>query len=366
MKKHYYLGLNSRKRHAWRHLVTFGSRRDYLALGEALSAKYGGTAILAKNGRTALALALKAYFQRGDGIIVNGFTCYAVIEAVKAAGCVPVYADINRETLNFDLDTLESDDLGAHTKGIIVQNTLGIPVDMGAVEEFARKHNLIIIEDLAHSAGVRYPDGREAGTVGAATILSFGKDKAIDAISGGAVIYRTPPIYKTTNRQPLGRPKLSDSLRERFYPLFAGAVRGLAHVHLGGFLMRILLGLRFVEKSADNRLDFTRRMPYFEAKIALRQLPTCRGVDRDFCLVHDREKCLAELKRAGYHFAGFWYEKPVSPERYYQKVKFPEGKCKVATEVAKQIVNIPTYYSRGELKKAREIIKKYEITEETA
>ena len=64
--------------------------------------------VLCKNGRSALCLALKAYFQPGDAVIVNGFTCYAVYEAIRAAGLTPIWADISREDLNFDLNALNA------------------------------------------------------------------------------------------------------------------------------------------------------------------------------------------------------------------------------------------------------------------
>lgn len=361
MKKHYYLGLNARRRHAWRHLFMIGKKADYTALEEALASRYGGTAVLYKNGRTGLAAVLKAYFNRGDGIIVNGFTCYAVVEAVKEAGLTPIYADIDRDTLNYNTAALDAA-FKASSKivsGVIVQNTLGIPVDISEVERFAAKHGLMIIEDLAHSVGVKYTDGREAGTVGAATILSFGKDKAVDTISGGAAIFRYP--CKGRIKAPAVLPQKSDALRARFYPLFAGMVRGLTYIHLGGVLMRILLKLRFVERSADNALDMKRTMTKAQAKEALKELSHAQGVDREFYLVNDREKCLMELKKAGYHFAGYWYEKPISPERYYAAAHFPEEHCPEAVFVSEHIINLPTFYRPEELKEARRIIKKYMI-----
>ena len=97
--------------------------------------------------------------------------------------------------------------------------------------------------------------------------------------------------------------------------------------------------------------------------MALRQLKklNSRGEKplREFYLVNNREEVLSKLRKAGYFFDGFWYERPVSPERYYKKVNFPEEACPVATEVAKRIVNLPTYYNKKELAKAREIIKEY-------
>ena len=357
MKKHYFLGLAAGRKGAFRQLTVRGREKDRRELEEYLSKRYGGEAILCKNGRSALALALKAYFNRGDKVLVNGFTCYAVYEAVKAAGLVPVWVDVEKNGVNFGAKELETVLARNTAKGVIVQNTLGNPVDMVAIEKIAKKHNLVIIEDLAHSVGVKYADGREAGTVGVATVLSFGKEKAIDTTSGGAVVLRSGGEVA----EPSKAPKLSDYLRERWYPAFAAIARGLSYVHLSGIWMRGLIKMRWIEKSADNRLDLERKMPKFEARLALEQLRNKKstGALRDYYLVRNREEVLAELRARGYYFDGLWYEKPVSPVRYYRNVHFPEKDCPAATEVASKIVNLPKYYSKRELEKAREIIEEY-------
>ena len=364
--KRYYLGMAegySRRKEVAKHLFATGGEKDREALQEFLAKKYSGRAILTKNGRSGLALALEAYFDKGDKILVNGFTCFAVFEAVKAAGLKPVFVDIEQSDLNFSIKTLEAG-LEPGVKGIIVQNSLGNPVDIKQIESFAKKHDLLIIEDLAHSTGLKYPDGREAGTVGVATALSFGKDKAIDTISGGAVILRAETRHPVAS--PSRSPKVSDSLRARFYPLFGLLARKLTAIHLGGGLMRILVKLHFVEKSADNRLDTTQKISGFEAKLALLQLKEAGKLTwplREFYLVRERAEVLSQLQRAGYFFGGFWYEKPISPARYYKKTRFPEDKCPNAVMVAESIINLPNYYSKQEMKKAREIIEPYKIKE---
>ena len=371
MKKYYFLGLAAGVKHPWKHLFTHGEARDAVELKRYLGKRYDGEAMLCKNGRSALVLALKAYFNPGDAIIVNGFTCYAVYEAVKAAGLKPIFADISREDLNFNAKTLEKLWTGStenkdSISGIIVQNTLGNPVDIQAVEKFAGKHGLVIIEDLAHCAGLEYQDGREAGTVGTAAALSFGKEKSIDAVSGGAVVFRHPKWHEI--EAPKKLPKISDYLRERWYPVFGLWCRRLTRVKLGGALMKVLLALHFVEKSADNRLDITRGPAYFEAKVALSQLKELEKSSerrlREFYLVDDRKTTLNELRENGYFFDGFWYEKPVSPERYYKKVHFDEKACPVAAEVARRIVNLPEYYDESDLALAQIIIDNHLVKEE--
>lgn len=348
-----------------KHLFAIGQTKDMNALTRFLARKYKGEAMLCKNGRSALALALKAYFEPGDAVLVNGFTCYAVYEAVKAAGLTPVFADISKEDLNFTADTLatsmktrsEQNDI----RGIIVQNSLGNPVDMQAIEELAKKHDLKIIEDLAHCAGVKYKDKREVGTIGAATVLSFGKDKSIDTVSGGAVILRDPSKHEI--KAPSKSPKISDHLRAKFYPMFGAMCRTLTYIGLGGALMRAFIKIHWVEKSADNRLSLDELPSKFEAKLALEQLRDLRRTGepalRDFYLVRDRNELLKKLQKKGYYFGGFWYEKPVSPKRYYKKVHFSEKECPMAVYVAEHIINIPNNYTRRDLKTALSIIKEY-------
>lgn len=372
-----------------RHTFAVGRQKDCDELVSYLGKKYNGRTLLCKNGRSALALALMAYFEPGDTIIVNGFTCYAVYEAVKAAKLKPLFVDISKDNLNFTVDSIEdamartvsdsqksqvaapSNDGRRHggaeissynkPKGIIVQNSLGNPVDIVGIESVAKKYGLVIIEDLAHCVGVRYMDGREAGMVGAAVAFSFGKDKSIDAVSGGALVLRDP--CKKFIEAPSKSPKLSEHLRARFYPLFGAICRALTHVRLGGALMRLLVKIHFVERSADNKLDICQRISKFEAKMALRQFGRIKKAGelpiRDYALVRNRGEVLAKLRGDGYYFDGLWYEKPVSPARYYKKVHFPEKECSVAVDVAEHIVNIPSYYSKKDLERARKIISEY-------
>ena len=78
-------------------------------------------------------------------------------------------------------------------------------------------------------------------------------------------------------------------------------------------------------------------------------------------MVENREEVLKKLAHKGYHFDGLWYKQPVSPERYYKKIKFPEDRCKEAVFIADHIINFPTYYDKEELKEALKIIEPYLI-----
>ena len=127
--------------------------------------------------------------------------------------------------------------------------------------------------------------------------------------------------------------------------------------------MKILVALHFVEKSADNRLDLTRKISKFEAKLALKQFKNLRKSGelpiREFCLVRERDTVLKKLAKAGYYFDGLWYKQPISPERYYQKIDFPEQDCPTAVLVAEHVINFPNYYHRSDLRPAIDIVREY-------
>ncbi len=80
---------------------------------------------------------------------------------------------------------------------------------------------------------------------------------------------------------------------------------------------------------------------------------------REFYLLDNRDEVLEKLRKAGYYFDGFWYEKPVAPERYYKKAKFDEKNCPTAVIVAEKIINFPTYYNEKQMKQAREILNEF-------
>lgn len=369
MSSKYFLGQasNYRAKDVIKHTFAIASKKWYSILQQYLAKMYHTepkNVFLMNNGRSALAAALKAFLPENSEVIINGFTCYAVVQAVEKAGMVPVYADINRKTLNFDIKTLEKV-LQKHpkAKALIIQNTLGICVNIKEIEEFAKLHKMIIIEDLAHCAGFKYADGRTVGSVGAAAALSFGKGKSLDAITGGALIVND--MSKIDQKSPLHfgyqTPKLSDSLRARFYPLLASIGRGFSKIHFEKYWYGPLIRMHFIERAVDAKLNFGRRPASWQAKLIMKQLEDIErnGAKpiRTFRLVNDRAKVLDKLQAVGYNFREVWYDVPVSPVRYYKQVNFDESACPVATEIAAHIVNIPTYYDHAELNRAIKIIE---------
>ena len=354
-----------------RHTFSYGTKNNLSELRAYLAAHYGTTkdrVALYHSGRTGLAMALDRLVPKESEVIVTSLTCYAVYEAVSEAGCIPVFADIDLETLHFGVKELKNT-LALHpeAQAVVVQNNLGIPCDIRGIERFCKKYGLILIEDLAHSVGIHYRDGREAGTVGDAVILSFGKGKAVDTISGGAVVFTSPD--SPTIKQPSRRPRLSDRLRDRWYPFFGLLIRGFYHFgNLGRLFTSLLLKLHFIKRSADAELEPLDRITYWQAKLALRQLKSIphsgKKPIREPFFVEDREYLLKELEKGGFVFDDIWYSCPVSPARYYRRVNFPEDECPKAVWAAKHLMNLPTWYPKKDLKPARKLLERYLVKEE--
>lgn len=347
------------------HLFARGRKKDSESLKSYLAGIYGTeikNIALTANGRSAICLALKSLIPENSEVVLNGFTCRAVLVAIREANCTPVFADIEKATLNYNPETLEKLlKIHKNVKAIVIQNTLGNTVDIKKFEKIAKDNNLIIIEDLAHCTGQHYPDGRLVGSVGDATALSFGKGKTLDTITGGALILRKNPI--TLQKFPKKHPKFAQNFRARFYPFFGIFIRASFHLHLNKIYIGALLKLHFIERSADAPLDLTHRPAHWQAKLVLEQLekiPKNPEPIRKFLFVNNREELLKKLKKNGYNFDEIWYDVPVSPARYYKNSGFDEKSCPVATEVAKEIINIPTWIEKSKLKQAEKIIKEYQ------
>jgi len=128
----------------------------------------------------------------GDEIIVTGYTFFASCAAVVGAKAIPVIVEID-ETLTASPADIEKNITPA-TKGIIAVHMRGAPCDMDAIMAIAKKHNLVVIEDVAQAAGGTYK-GKYLGTIGDCGCFSFQYHKTITAGEGGMVITDNERLY---------------------------------------------------------------------------------------------------------------------------------------------------------------------------
>jgi len=137
------------------------------------------------SGRIALRAAVDALgLQPGDEVVLPGYTCVVVPNALGAAGVRQVYADIELDTYGLDKDALRRA-LTPRTKAVLVHHLYGyVSRDLDAVLEIAKARGLRVIEDCAQAAGAIY-QGRHVGNFGDVAIFSGDPSKPFDCVQGG-------------------------------------------------------------------------------------------------------------------------------------------------------------------------------------
>lgn len=139
---------------------------------------------LLTNGHTALELTLQAYGLKGE-VITTPFTFISTTHAITRSGCTPVFCDINPDDYTIDADKIESL-ITDKTVAIMPVHVYGNICDVEKIEKIAKKHNLKVIYDAAHTFGEEYK-GRGVGSFGDASCFSFHATKVFHTIEGGAV-----------------------------------------------------------------------------------------------------------------------------------------------------------------------------------
>ena len=182
------------------------------------------------------ALAAAFAFQPGDEVIASSITDYGAIHGIIRENYIPVFADTQPGTVNICAESIERC-LTDRTRAILCVHKAGIVCDMDPINELARKHSLIVYEDVCQALFSRYK-GRLAGTLGLAAGFSFDSEKTMGSDLGGCVVTD------------------DDALAERVR--FAGQSRG-GVIEPGFGRKHLMPGHAF-------------RMPYCTAAISLAQL----------------------------------------------------------------------------------------------
>ena len=137
------------------------------------------------NGTIALQIAIKALDLHGE-IITTPFSYVATTSSIVWEGCQPVFVDIDPQTLCIDPDLIE-ESITEKTTGILATHVYGIPCAVEKIQAIAKKHELKVIYDAAHTFGGRYK-GRSIVSYGDIATLSFHATKVFHTVEGGAII----------------------------------------------------------------------------------------------------------------------------------------------------------------------------------
>lgn len=157
-------------------------------------------AIGVDNGTNALALALRALgVGRGDEVITVSNTAAPTVVAIDAVGAVPVFVEVDPQTYLMDTAAVAAA-ITPRTRCLLPVHLYGQAVDMAPLQELARRHDLVVLEDCAQAHGARQ-HGRLVGTFGDAAAYSFYPTKVLGAYGdGGAVLTSRQEVDRAVRR----------------------------------------------------------------------------------------------------------------------------------------------------------------------
>lgn len=340
------------------------------------------------SGRSCLLGILEAIqTKEGDEVIIQSFTCNAVVNPILKFKAKAIYVDIGQD-LNIDVSKIE-EKINSKTKAIIAQHTFGMPSDIENIRNLCQKHNLILIEDCAHSLGAKINE-KYCGSFGDFSFFSFGRDKVISSVYGGMVAVNNPKFlekikdfqkncrfpYDLWTLQQLLHPVLTNLLILPFY-----------NVLLGKIVMALSINLNILSKSVTQKENigilpsyFPYRLPNGLAILALNQL---RKLDRfnahrkelaefykqelannqevevvynnisknkepiylKYPLINKTGRDIFKTMRASnIYLNDGWRDSAIMPpSTNLGKMDYVSGSCHLAEQISKQIFHLPTH-----------------------
>ena len=165
----------------------------YLSVNHCLTVNSGSSANLVAATALTSGLLKDDALKPGDEVITCATGFPTTVNPLIQNGLIPVFLDVHIPTYNIDVSRLE-EALSPRTRAIMVAHALGNPFDLDAITAFARKHDLLLVEDCCDALGATY-GGRRVGTFGAFGTLSFYPAHHITMGEGGAV-FTNNPIYR--------------------------------------------------------------------------------------------------------------------------------------------------------------------------
>jgi perosamine synthetase len=339
-------------------------------------------------GRVALYAILKALgIKENDEVIVPGYTCVVVPNAVRFAGAKPIYADIDPGRYNVDSASVE-ERITSKTRAVIVQHTYGTPADMASLQAIARKYELNLIEDCAHVlVGSRY-QGKLLGSFGQAAFFSFQWSKPYTTGLGGIVVTREESLAKPlmmvqgSFQEP---PRLKKVQLQIQYALYRHFFKPELYWFGQNSLHRLSeLGI-FVGSSNDDELtgnepvDLHWKMSAFQQQVGLSQLDRLEDnfahrklltqcysdmlrkhgwpnsdhlISQDVTLlrfpvqVRNKTRLLEKSRRKRVEL-GSWFESPLHPLPLgeHELLNYRLGSCPTAEGMAANVINLPLHGS---------------------
>lgn len=338
-------------------------KSDYLTCGpkigeleqklcEVTGAKY---AVAIANGTAALHVAcMAAGVGEGDEVITTPITFAASANCALYCGAKPVFADINPDTYNIDPDDIERK-ITDKTKAVVAVDFTGQAVEIDRIREICNKHNLIFIEDGAHSIGTKYKD-KAVGSLADMTTFSFHPVKTITGGEGGAIMTNDKELYdRLVLYRAHGITRNAELMEHKadgpwyYEQIDLGYNYRMTDIQAALIISQLDKLERFVNRRKEivNMYNEAfKEMPEIIVQQEIKESDTARHL---YIVQLDTEKLNAdrleifEALKAENVCCNVHYI-PVYYFPYYEKMGYKKGICPNAEKLYKGIFSIPLYY----------------------
>lgn len=309
--------------------------------------------------------ALLCDIKAGDEVIMPSFTFVSTANAFALRGAEIVFADVEPDYPNINLDEVEKL-ITPKTKAIVVVHYAGVAVDMDRVMAIAEKHNIFVIEDAAHAIDAYYK-GKPLGSIGHFATFSFHETKNIISGEGGMLVVNDDRFAK---RAEIIWEKGTN--RAAFY---RGEVEKYGWVDLGSSFLPSDMIAAFLYSQLENMDEIQKKRKwvwetYHEqlktlkeaGKISYPDIPdfATRNGNMFFLTVESRKKrakILSRMKKAGILSVFHYLPLHLSP---YFKSKHDGRDLPHTIRYSDTIIRLPFYVdlSKNEILHICEVLKK--------
>jgi len=299
-------------------------------------ANYTGAkhAIGCSSGTDALLLALMALdIGEGDEIITTPFTFIATAEVIALLGAKSVFVDIDEDSYNIDPTKIEAV-ITDRTKAIIPVSLYGQCADMDAINDIAKRHNLMVIEDACQSFGASYYD-KKSCNLSTIACTSFFPSKPLGAYGDGGAIFTSDDELATKMRM-----LLNHGQNERYkhkYIGINGRLDALQAAILNVKLKHFEEEARLRDEIGSRYSDLLEDADVVTPKIAEGN----KSVYAQYSIrVKDREAMVAKLSALGVPTA-VHYPVPLHLQEAFKYLGYGESDFPISELVSTQIMSLP-------------------------
>jgi len=267
----------------------------------------------------------------GDEVLVTDFSWISSASCVDMVGATPVFCDINLDTYQMSLDSVQRM-YGDRVKAIVYVHLFGAMTDTGALQAFCKERNILFIEDAAQALGSSL-DGIHAGTIGDCSVFSFNSNKVIAGINGGGVVLTDDDdIAKRVKMiRRHGKDKTFDTLgyNSRMYVLNARIIEQR---------------MKSMEQNQTKRQSIAHQYNSAFANLPVITPKVTNGLDNNYHKYvirfedKDTRKRVKNALNASIH-----YETPLSANNMYNSATMRSDNCTASKAASNTVLSLPIH-----------------------